>query len=75
MIWILKVKVLKFFYKVFTKSIDDGDFVTVPLLASMDENNIFYCSKANSTEVLMTRFLISCKQTIQDSMKCLKPEV
>lgn len=49
--------------------------MTVPLLASMSENNIFYCSRANQTEVLMTRFLISCKQTIQDSMKCLRPDV
>lgn len=55
--------------------LDEEDFITLPLIGKMKENNIFHCSRATQNEIIITMFLISCKNTIRNTLKYLDPDV
>jgi len=48
--------------------------VTLPLVTRNKGDFIFCLSRANQNEVIVTQFLISCKNTIKNSLKFLEPE-
>jgi len=52
----------------------EEDLITLPLIGKAKENNIFHSSRATQNEIIITMFLISCKNTIRNTLKYLDPD-